>query len=183
MTPLGPDFFARDTARVARELLGHHLVRVVRGAPRVARIVEVEAYLGPEDLACHSSKGRTARTEVMFGPPGRAYVFLVYGMHHCLNVVTGGGAAVLLRAVEPLSGLGEARTDGPGRLTRALEVDRRFDGHPLDAPPLLLAAGTPLPRRRLARGPRIGVEYAGPWAAKPLRFWDRASPWVSARPR
>lgn len=171
-------FAAGPTEAVARALLGQHLVSVVRGRERVGRIVETEAYLGPHDLACHSSKGRTARTEVMFGPPGHAYLFLVYGMHVCVNVVTGGGAAVLVRAVEPLEGLPpSARTDGPGRLTRALGLTLALNGTPLDAPPLYLAAGEPAQRVRV--GPRIGVEYAGAWARRRLRFWDAASEWVS----
>ncbi|MCC6336197.1 MAG: DNA-3-methyladenine glycosylase [Myxococcales bacterium] len=175
-----PRAFADDDAEsVARALLGQHLVHVVRGRARVGRIVETEAYLGPHDLACHSSKGRTARTEVMFGPPGHAYVFLVYGMHHCVNVVTGRGAAVLLRALAPVEGLFDARTDGPGRLTRALAITRARDAHPLDEVPLFLAAGDAVERKAIARGPRIGVDYAGPWAKRPLRFWLADNPHVS----
>lgn len=171
-------FAAGDTAAVARALLGQHLVSVVAGRERVGRIVETEAYLGPHDLACHSSKGRTARTEVMFGPPGHAYLFLVYGMHVCVNVVTGGGAAVLVRAVEPLEGVDpSARTDGPGRLTRALGLTLALNGVPLDRPPLSLARGEA--PRRVRVGPRIGVEYAGAWARRRLRFWDADSTWVS----
>lgn len=176
-TPL-PRALADGAAdEVARALLGQLLVRVHRGGVRAGRIVEVEAYLGPHDLACHSSKGRTARTEVMFGPPGHAYVFLVYGMHHCVNVVTGHGAAVLLRALEPVAGLDGRRTDGPGRLTRALGITRAHDAHPLDAPPLYLAQGAPV--TRVAAGPRIGVDYAGAWAKRRLRFWERGNPYVS----
>ncbi|GMU61209.1 MAG: putative 3-methyladenine DNA glycosylase [Myxococcaceae bacterium] len=175
-----PRAFADDDAEsVARALLGQHLVHVVRGRARVGRIVETEAYLGPHDLACHSSKGRTARTEVMFGPPGHAYVFLVYGMHHCVNVVTGRGAAVLLRALEPVEGLGSARTDGPGRLTKALGITRARDAHPLDEAPLFLAAGHAVAHPAVARGPRIGVDYAGGWAKRPLRFWVSDNPHVS----
>jgi len=179
-TPLPSDFAARDTVEVARALLGQALVHQTARGLHAGRIVEVEAYVGPEDLACHASKGRTARTEVMFGPPGRAYVFLVYGMHHCVNVVTGGGAAVLLRAVEPLEGLDGLRTDGPGRLTKALGITLLHNTRPLDAPPLFLAQGEPVTSRRIARGPRIGVDYAKQWAKKPLRFWEKDSPYVSA---
>jgi DNA-3-methyladenine glycosylase len=177
--PLPRTFADADADDVARALLGQVLVHVVRGKPRVGRIVETEAYLGPHDLACHSAKGRTARTEVMFGPPGHAYVFLVYGMHHCVNVVTGRGAAVLLRAVEPVEGLGALRTDGPGRLTKALGITLRQNALPLDEAPLFLARGDDVPARRIARGPRIGVDYAGAWAKKPLRFWLADSPHVS----
>lgn len=173
-------FFERDTVEVARALLGQLLVHRDRGRVRVARVVETEAYVGPHDLACHASKGRTPRTEVMFGPAGHAYVFLVYGMHHCVNVVTGGGSAVLIRAVEPVSGLGpRARTDGPGRLTAALGITLRHNALPLDVPPLYLVAGAPVGSSDVARGPRIGVDYAGVWAKKPLRFWVRSSPYVS----
>ncbi|MCU0698661.1 MAG: DNA-3-methyladenine glycosylase [Myxococcaceae bacterium] len=177
LTPLPRAFSARDTIDVARALLGQLLVHEAGGVRRAGRIVETEAYLGPHDLACHSSKGRTARTEVMFGPPGHAYVFLVYGMHHCVNVVTGNGAAVLVRALEPVEGLAQARTDGPGRLTRAMGITRAHDGWPLDERPLFLAAGTPV--RRIGRSARIGVEYAGAWARRQLRFFDAASRYVS----
>ena len=104
-SPLPLTFHSRDAESLAVALLGKRLVHVVRGRPRVGRIVETEAYVGPYDLACHASKGRTKRTEVMFGPPGHAYLFLVYGMHVCMNVVVGGGAAVLLRGVAPEEGL------------------------------------------------------------------------------
>src|SRR3954470_24529654 len=109
------DFYDRDTIVVAQELLGKHLVHVVDGEPRVGRIVEVEAYLGPHDLAAHSSRGLTERTKIMFGPPGHAYVYMIYGMHFCMNVVTeedGKAAAVLLRALEPVKNL-ERSTRGP----------------------------------------------------------------------
>jgi DNA-3-methyladenine glycosylase len=147
--------------------------------------VETEAYVGPQDLACHASKGRTARTEVMFGPPGRAYVFLIYGMYWCFNVVTcasGVGAAVLVRAVEPTEGIDAAvRTDGPGRLCRALGITRAHNGANLLGGTLYIEQAPPVPPRRRARGPRIGVDYAGPWAAKPYRFWIRGNAHVSAR--
>lgn len=180
MKVLPRSFAARDTAFVARALLGQWLVHEVDGVARVGRIVETEAYLGPHDLACHSSKGRTARTEVMFGPPGHAYVFLIYGMHHCVNVVTGQGAAVLIRAIEPLEGFAAgARGDGPGRLTRAMGITRAQHGLPLDIAPLFLARGRPV--TRIGRSARIGVEYAGAWARRRLRFFDVESSHVSRR--
>ncbi len=180
MKPLPRSFAARDTVEVARALLGQVLVHEVDGVARVGRIVETEAYLGPHDLACHSSKGRTARTEVMFGPPGYAYVFLVYGMHHCVNVVTGQGAAVLIRAVEPLEGFGAgARGDGPGRLTRSMGITRAQQGLPLDLKPLFLARGRSV--SRIGRSARIGVDFAGAWARRQLRFFDAESPHVSQR--
>lgn len=169
--PLDVAFYDRDTVVVARDLLGRTLVH----GERRGRIVETEAYVGEHDLACHASKGRTPRTAVMFGPPGRAYVYLIYGMHHCFNVVTeaeGHASAVLIRGLAPLEGetlVGH----GPGRLCRALGIDRRLDGHDLTRPPLTVRPGTPVPARRIARGPRIGVDYAGAWAEKPLRFWIR----------
>ena len=140
------------------------------GRRQVGRIVETEAYLGPPDLAAHSSRGRTARTAVMFGQPGHAYVYLIYGMHHCLNVVTGPGehpSAVLLRALEPVTTFDSA--SGPGRLCRALEIDRRLNGHDLtkgelvvaepDAPaPAIRDRGPPPHRRRLLR--RVGRQTA-----------------------
>lgn len=175
-------FSERDPVEVARALLGQLLVHQHRGVLRVGRIVETEAYVGPQDLACHASKGRTARTEVMFGPAHHAYVFLVYGMHHCVNVVTGHGTAVLLRALEPLEGLAGRRTDGPGRLTAALGITLAHNATPLDEPPLFLAEGDLVRPRDIRRGPRIGVDYAGAWARKPLRFWLRDNRYVSATP-
>ncbi len=171
---LPAEFYARPALQVARALLGQVLVH---GGQR-GKIVEVEAYLGPHDLACHSAKGRTARTEVMFGPPGHAYVYFIYGMHHCFNVVTGNGAAVLIRALEPLEQL-HARTDGPGRLTRAFGLTREHDALPLSGPKLWLERGTPVKPRDIHRGPRIGVDYAGEWAAKPYRLWLANNPFVS----
>ncbi|MFZ5439131.1 MAG: DNA-3-methyladenine glycosylase [Myxococcota bacterium] len=179
MAPLPLSFSARDPERVARALLGQLLVHVVDGTPRVGRIVETEAYLGPHDLACHASKGRTRRTEPMFGPAGHAYVYFVYGMHHCVNVVTGHGSAVLLRALEPVTeGLG--RCDGPGRLTAALGLSLVHNTLPLDRAPLFLAEGTAVPARHVERTARIGVDYAKEWAKAPLRFFDRRSEHVSA---
>jgi len=173
-------FYDRPTDQVARELLGCRVAHRDGSIVRLGRIVETEAYLGTRDRACHSWRGRTPRTEVMFGPPGHAYVYLCYGMHHCLNAVTreaGLAEAVLVRAIEPLQGcLGEG--DGPGKVCRALGVDKRLDGvdlvgsslwiMPADRPPLCVD-----------RGPRVGVDYAGAWARRLLRFWERGSPFVS----
>lgn len=165
--------------KVARALLGMDLVHIVRGRARVGRIVETEAYGGPDDLACHSSKGRTPRTEVMFGPPGHAYLFLVYGMHLCVNVVVGNGAAVLIRALAPRVGLEGVRTDGPGRLTRALGLSLALNTRPLDRQPLFIARGESVTPRHIEAGPRIGVDYAGEWAKKPFRFLDGRSSFIS----
>ncbi|MGH8302793.1 MAG: DNA-3-methyladenine glycosylase, partial [Steroidobacteraceae bacterium] len=124
------EFYARDTLTVARELIGTRLVRADGGRLRVGRIVETEAYQGPEDLAAHSSRGRTPRTQVMFGPPGHAYVYFIYGFWHCVNIVTeaeGVPHAVLLRALEPVSGI-EDKTWGPGLLCRAMHIDKPLNG-------------------------------------------------------
>jgi DNA-3-methyladenine glycosylase len=174
-------FYARDPVSVARDLLGTFLVRVSDGTPFIGKIVEVEAYLGPEDLASHSSKGRTARTSVMFGPPGHAYVFLVYGMHSCMNIVTGPaghGAAVLLRAVEPVKNL-DGDTRGPGRLCKAMHIDRRLNAHDLTGDDFFVAAPSTPVRIAIARRPRIGVDYAGRWARRLLRFYVRGNPYIS----
>jgi hypothetical protein len=135
MQTLPHSFYDRDAENVARDLLGKLIVRRVDHRMLIGRIVETEAYLGPHDLAAHSSKGRTARTAVMFGPPGHAYVYLIYGMHHCLNVVTGPGdhaSAVLIRALEPVENL-SATASGPGRLC----------SHERSWPALALALVTP----------------------------------------
>jgi DNA-3-methyladenine glycosylase len=176
------DWFDRPSVTVARDLLGMWLVHD-RAQGRIAgRIVEVEAYQGPEDLAAHSARGRTARNEVMFGRPGHLYVYLIYGLHHCANVVCGPGdkpEAVLLRAAAIGPGVELARmargdvaptrlAAGPGNLGAAFGIDRRLDGADLVAGPVRLAAG-PRPSR-IARTPRVGVAYAGRWARRPLRF-------------
>ncbi len=129
MRKLPRAFYDRDPVTVAQELLGKALVHAADGVQRVGRIVEVEAYLGPHDLAAHSSRGLTERTKVMFGPPGHAYVYLIYGIHCCMNVVTqaeGQASAVLLRALEPVKNV-EGRTQGPGLLCRAMGIDRRLN--------------------------------------------------------
>ena len=168
---LPASFYARPTLQVARSLLGKYLVRETAVGLRAGRIVEVEAYVGPEDRASHASRGRTARTEVMFGPPGLAYVYLIYGMHHCFNVVTERldyPAAVLIRAVEHEGGL----ADGPGRVCRLFEIDRRLNSHDLTSGKVFWIEdrGEQIRRAQIGAFPRIGVEYAGPWAAKPWRF-------------
>ncbi len=183
---LPESFYARPALTVARELLGARLVLEEGGQRRVGRIVETEAYIGAHDLACHAAKGLTPRTEVLFGPPGRAYVYLIYGMHHCFNVVTdapGVAAAVLVRAVEPVEGLSpQARTDGPGRLCRAFGITLAHHRLGLQSSPLYLEAGEPVPEGQVARGPRVGVEYAGVWADEPFRLWVKASRHVSRAP-
>lgn len=183
---LGPAFFARDTTTVARDLLDKVLVREVGGERLWGRLVEVEAYLGPDDLAAHSRGGRrTARTEVMFGPPGHAYVYFTYGMHWCANAVCGGldeGVAVLLRAAEPLRGLDTMRArrgpvavrdrdlcSGPAKLCQALGLDRAFDGADLvtgDRGVVVVDDGVRPPRRpgnSVRIGLRAGAEHPWRW--------------------
>jgi len=170
-TILPRDFFSSPTVTVARSLLGKYVVRG-HGTDIIAgKIIEVEAYVGPKDKACHASKGRTARTEVMFGPPGVSYVYLIYGMYHCLNVVTERidfPAAVLIRAVEIDGDL----IDGPGRLCRALDVDRSLNQLDMTIGSRLWFEdrGEPISRGAIKRYPRIGVDYAAEWAKKLWRF-------------
>lgn len=176
-------FYNRDTVTVARELLGKWLVHRADGRCRTGRIVEVEAYLGPGDLAAHTSRGRTKRTEAMFGPPGHAYVYLIYGIHHCMNVVAGpedSGTAVLLRALEPVCNLGD-NTHGPGRLCKAMGIDLRHYGADLCGDELFLMRPPNEPAIEIVSRPRIGVDYAGEWAKKPLRFYVRGSGFVSKK--
>ena len=181
---LGPDFFARDTLDVAGDLLGKLVVREVGGRARWGRLVEAEAYCGPEDRAAHSWRGLTPRTRVMYGPPGHAYVYLIYGMHWCLNFVTrkeGVPQAVLVRALE--AGPGVGRCSGPGLLCRALDVDRSLNGVPLEPPALYVVDDGFRPDPgTVARTARIGVGYAGEWAALPWRFC-LAGPHLSRRLR
>jgi DNA-3-methyladenine glycosylase len=178
---LTPEFFARDALVVARALIGVELWHRQGDDLRAVRIVETEAYRGPKDLACHARAGLTKRTKTLYGPPGMAYVFLIYGMYDCFNVVCfgeGKGHAVLLRAGEPLFGVPEGvRTDGPGRVTRALGITRAHDGLDLRGTTLHLRARSVRPR--LVVTPRVGVGYAGSWAEKPWRFLDAKSRHVS----
>lgn len=180
---MAPDrkIFAGKALAAARKLIG---MVIVHGELR-ARIVETEAYVGPHDLACHAAKGRTARTEVMWAAPGLAYVYLIYGMYNCLNVVTGPvgyASAVLIRAAEPLTP-GLPDLSGPGKLCRGLRIDRSFNAVDLcdEGSPLHLELGDPR-RIAIAKGPRINVDYARHWAHKDYRFMEAHSPFGS-RPR
>ncbi len=194
--PLPREFYARPVLSVAKACIGKLLVHRTKQGLTVGRIVETEAYRGPEDRAAHSFGGRrTARTEVMFGPPGYAYVFFVYGMHYQFNIVTtreGAPHAVLVRAVEPMLGVewmakrrnlpatSRDLTNGPGKLCQAFAIDKRAYGLDLCASELFLADR---PRTRSAASTRIGIDYAGDWAQKPWRFFDPKSRYVSrARP-
>ncbi len=180
--PLPRSFYARPGDIVARELLGKVLVVTGPNGPVRARIVETEAYVGEEDLACHASRGLTRRTRTIYEAPGTIYVYLIYGMYHLFNVVAasvGEPPAVLVRGVEPLQPL-SARTDGPGRLTRALGIDMSHNGTELFAPPVVIEAGAE--PSQIVCGPRIGVDYAGAWRDAPLRFFDADSRFVSKAP-
>lgn len=200
LPPLGRGFFRRPVVTVARALLGTLLVAESNGERAVCRIVETEAYAGPEDRASHARAGRTPRTAAMFGPAGHAYVYLVYGMHECLNVVAeddGTAGAVLLRAGAPVSGIELMRrrrgrpsdpdsrlAAGPARLAQALGVTRADNGHDLTLGRRLWIARDEQADGELAvaAGPRVGVAYAGPgWAEQPWRFWLRDDAAVSRR--
>lgn len=199
LEPVPRAFYDRPTEDVARDLLGVLVCRVAGEGLTVGRIVETEAYGGPEDRASHARAGRTRRTTPMFGEVGHAYVYLVYGKHECLNVVAYRGAdagAVLLRALEPVVGVeltrlrrgrhadpDERLCAGPARLCQGMAVDRTLDGHDLTTGERLwLAAPLDVVQSAdIAEGTRIGVPYAGDWAARPWRFWLAGHPSVSRR--
>jgi len=195
--PLPASFYERGAEEVARDLLGAVVVSDVAGVRTAGRIVETEAYLGAPDPASHAAEriGRTARNESMFGRGGLAYVYFIYGMHWCLNAVTGEpdvASAVLIRALEPVEGLeamrerrairsGRAPRDrdlarGPARLAEALGITGALDGHDLGRAPLIIAQGETVPDQVVAVGPRIGITRAADW---PLRFYLEGSPWIS----
>lgn len=179
---LPASFYARPADQLAPALLGKVLSVTGPDGTRRGRIVETEAYVGEEDLACHASRGMTGRTRVLYQAPGTIYVYLIYGMYNLFNVVAaevGHPHAVLVRAVEPEAGC-VGRTDGPGRLTRALGIDLRHNGLDLFTSPVTLQDG-PAPAE-IAVGPRIGVDYAGDWKDAALRFFDAGSRFVSKPP-
>lgn len=199
--PLPPSFYRRPAEEVARDLLGRYLVRELEGERLVLRLVETEAYLGTPDRASHAWGGRrTPRNESLYLSGGHAYVYFIYGMHFCLNAVTGEadiGSAVLLRAGEPVAGEDRMRENrgwtrvprpgdlagGPGKLCQALAVGRDLDAVRLDRPPLWIAHGAPVVSGEgvgeIVAGPRIGVDYAGEAAGWPLRFMIRGNRHVS----
>jgi DNA-3-methyladenine glycosylase len=183
MQKLARDFYNRKTISVAKDLLGKLLVHRVDGVVQIGKIVEVEAYLGPHDLAAHSSKGRTPRTEIMFGPPGYAYVYMIYGMYFCMNVVTekeGHASAVLLRAVEPIQNITQ-KSKGPGLLCNAMAIDKRLNGHDLLSDDFFIAKPKQREKFSIVKRPRIGVDYSGDWAKELLRFYIEDNPFVSRR--
>ena len=191
LRPLERGFYSRYTLEVARDLLGMILVREVPEGVMAGRIVEVEAYRGSDDPASHAYRGMTRRNRVMWGKPGTAYVYRIYGIHFCLNVVTepeGVPAAILIRAVEPLLGtelmLRNRRvrrlrdlTSGPAKLTKAMLIDEQLNGWDMTIGKVLyIARGEPVSDEEVATSPRIGVEDRRPW-----RFYVRGSPFVSRR--
>lgn len=183
MKKLPRSFYDRDTIVVAKDLLGKYLVHKTAQDTRIGKIVEVEAYLGPHDLAAHSARGKTERTKVMFGPPGHAYVYLIYGMYYCVNVVTeaeGHASAVLIRALEPVENI-HSRTQGPGLLCKAMQITKHLHGHDLLSDDFYLTE-SPAPQRvTIVKRPRIGVDYAKHWAKRLLRFYIKGNPFVSKR--
>jgi len=200
MTRLPREFYTRsDVLEVARDLLGQKLVVPNKNGSRVAGIiVETEAYRGPEDRASHAYNGRrTPRTETMYGLGGTAYVYFVYGMYNQFNVVTNTEDiphAVLVRAVEPVEGLDLIRrrragrseyelTSGPGRLCVAMGIDRRLDKADLLGERVWIEEGVSISPGEIARGPRVGIDYAEQWIDKPWRFWVRDNPFVSRIPK
>ena len=186
-------FYSRSTLDVANDLLGKVLIRRLGRRKLAGRIVETEAYVGPHDLACHASKGHTPRTAVMFGPPGFAYVYMIYGFYFCLNVVTepeGYPAAVLIRAVEPLEGVDLMKTlrshpvrhtniaSGPGKLCMAMSIDKQLNGADLLGTTIWIEDRN-IDREAILTSPRVGVDYAGEYKDKPWRFFVDGSPHVS----
>lgn len=171
MATIDKNFYERDTVLAARELLGKKIVRIYRGKKIEGIITETEAYHGFDDKASHASRGKTERTRVMFGEAGRIYVYLIYGMYHCLNIVTGKKdfpAAVLIRGVKFLNG----HADGPGKVCNFLKIDKRLNEKPLSKKTrLLIKDGIKINPKNILSSRRIGVDYAGKWAKKPWRFY------------
>jgi len=193
--PLPRAFYDRETELVSRELLGTILVSETPDGVTAGRIVETEAYLGEHDPACHAAVGETARTKYLYGPPGTAYIYFIYGAHWCFNAVTRGvglPSAVLVRALEPVGGVELMRerrhhprhdrdlTNGPGKLCAALGITGEASGLPLSAPPLMICRGAPVPDADVEVTPRIGITRAADW---PLRWFVANDPYVSRTPR
>lgn len=197
---LKKDFYQGSTEDIAKKLLGKLLYRQTETGLYAGKIVETEAYAGEKDLACHSAKGRTARNEVMFGPAGRAYVYMIYGMYYCLNIVAqekGAAEAVLIRALEPVildsekieygqkyhqNKKIEKILNGPGKLCRAFQIDKKMNGINLTkSNGLWLEDGENIPPQKIVAAKRIGVDYSGKWKDKLLRFYIKDSPFVSKK--
>jgi len=194
LSPLPRSFYNRPTETVARELLGTYLVRRLGKDYLVGKIVETEAYIGEDDPACHAARGYTNRTSIMYGPPGYAYIYFIYGMYNCLNAVTepeGFPAAVLIRALEPLQGVEQMKafrqrtdvhslTNGPGKLCQALQLDRSLNGTDLCGDLLFITSGEQIPEQRIAQTSRIGIRKG---MEHPWRFFIAGNPFVSGKQR
>lgn len=184
MKKLDRHFYDRDTVIVAQELLGKHLVHNINGIEHIGKIVEVEAYLGPHDLAAHSARGLTERTKVMFGPPGHAYVYLIYGMYYCMNIVTeheGHASAVLLRALEPIQNIAD-RTQGPGLLCNAMQINKQLNAHDLvESVSFYVREPSEPDSFFIQKRPRVGVDYAKHWAKRLLRFYIKGNAFISKK--
>jgi DNA-3-methyladenine glycosylase len=176
---LRASFYQRNAEAVAKDLLGKTLVVKLGKSEKRARIVETEAYLGSHDLASHAAKGRTKRTEILFGPAGKAYIYLIYGMYDMLNAVAGdeNGQAVLIRAAQPLNFEGD--TKGPGKLCKVLGITRTLNDESLLGDKLWIEKGKS--PSLITTTTRIGVDYAKEWKDAPLRFYDTESSWVSRK--
>ena len=194
VAPLPREFYNRETELVARELLGAIIECRSDDGVVAGRIVETEAYIGEHDLACHAAAGRTARTEPLYGPPGIAYVYFIYGMYWCVNAVTRAKdepSAVLIRAIEPVAGIDVMRrrrptarrdvdlTNGPGKLCLALGIDGRLNRHALQRPPLTIRPGDAVPNSLVTITPRIGISQCADW---PLRWFITENAYVSKTP-
>lgn len=194
LSPLPRSFYNRSTETVARELLGKYLVRRLGDEYLIGKIVETEAYIGEEDPACHAARGYTNRTSIMYGPPGYAYIYFIYGMYNCLNAVTereGFPAAVLIRALEPLQGVEKMKqfrqrtdlhslTNGPGKLCQALQLDRSLNGADLCGDVLFITPGEDIPDQHIIRTSRVGIRKG---VEHPWRFLVAGNPFVSGKQR
>lgn len=184
MHKLSRQFFARETELVAQELLGKVLVRKIGKKKLAGMIVETEAYVGPHDLASHASKGKTERTKIMFEPAGTWYVYFIYGMYHCLNIVTEAKdhpSAVLIRALEPLENI-SGKTDGPAKLCRALNITKNLNNTSAvsqNSQLYIEDRGIKISKNSIIRAKRIGINYAGVWKNKLLRFYIKGNKFVS----
>lgn len=195
--PLPPEFYARDTHMVAQELLGKIMVRRWRNKILSGRITEVESYVGEDDDACHAARGVTARTKIMYGPAGHAYIYLIYGMYYCMNIATertGFPAAVLIRSLAPAAGIATMKklrrttklhnlTTGPGKLTQALQITRSLRGEDLTHSHHLFVVddGYPVTSHDITTSPRIGVDYAKHCALYPWRYYLKDSDFISRK--
>ena len=189
MKILKRSFYIQPTENVARELLGKFLCRKINNRLYIGKIVETEAYLGKKDLACHTSRGMTERNKIMFGPAGYAYIYFIYGMYHCFNVVTekeNDPCAVLIRALEPIiiphDKGGNGVFNGPAKLCREFEIDKKLNGHDLTiGKKLWIENGEKIRSSQIKKSKRVGVDYAGIWKDRLLRFYIKDNKFVSKR--